>query len=135
MKTYSFTVLEAHLDTFKHVNNATYLRLFEEARWDWITGEGLGLEAIQREQVGPVLLEIHLVFKRELTLREEVLIETRFIEMKNPLVMILEQRMIKKSSGELAAKLEAHVGVFDMSKRKLIPAPEKWQKAMESIKA
>jgi YbgC/YbaW family acyl-CoA thioester hydrolase len=135
MQTYQFKVLESHLDTFAHMNNATYLKVFEEARWDWITRAGLSLQAIQREQVGPVLLEAHLVFKRELKLREDVRIETRFLAMKNPLVMMIEQKMIKVESNELAARLEVHVGVFDMKTRKLMSPPPKWQEAIELIKA
>ena len=34
---YEKTILEQHLDTFGHVNNAAYLVLYEEARWDFIT--------------------------------------------------------------------------------------------------
>ena len=32
--TYPLLIKETYLDTFGHVNNATYLTLFEEARWD-----------------------------------------------------------------------------------------------------
>lgn len=134
MKSYSLKILESHLDTFKHVNNATYLTLFEQARWDWITSEGLGLEEVQRSQIGPVLLEIHLIFKKEVLLREQVVIETRFLEMKNSLVMLLEQKLLK-ADGSLAARLEASVGIMDMAKRKLIVPPEAWMKAMEAVKA
>ncbi len=41
---YQLLIHEGHLDSFGHVNNATYLNLFEEARWDWITARGYGLK-------------------------------------------------------------------------------------------
>jgi acyl-CoA thioesterase FadM len=44
---YTVLIIERHLDTFGHVNNATYLDLFEAARWEWITSNGFGLERIR----------------------------------------------------------------------------------------
>ena len=41
---YPMTILEHHLDTFGHVNNAMYLQLFETARWQWITDGGDGFD-------------------------------------------------------------------------------------------
>ena len=40
---YQLVIREQHLDTFGHVNNAKYLEILEEARWDLITGNGYGL--------------------------------------------------------------------------------------------
>lgn len=60
------TILEGHLDTFGHVNNASYLEILEEARWDLITRNGYGLDAVRRLGIGPVVLEAHLRFVREL---------------------------------------------------------------------
>lgn len=132
MISFKTLIREHHLDTYKHVNNATYLTLYETARWEWITEAGLGLEQVQASQIGPVLLELHMVFKRELTLREEITIETRFMQMKNPLVMQLEQRMLK-SCGTLASTLNLSVGIMDMQKRKLITPPEEWVRAIKMI--
>ena len=51
---YTVMIKENHLDTFGHVNNAAYLTLYEEARWDFITKNGYGLEVIQNEKKGPM---------------------------------------------------------------------------------
>ncbi len=37
---YPVTIRETHIDSLGHVNNAVYLTLFEEARWEWITAGG-----------------------------------------------------------------------------------------------
>ena len=49
---YPLTILEKHLDSFGHVNNATYLHLYEEARWDFITKRGFGLARVLAGLVG-----------------------------------------------------------------------------------
>ena len=36
---YALVIREQHLDTFGHVNNAKYLEILEEARWDLITAQ------------------------------------------------------------------------------------------------
>jgi acyl-CoA thioesterase FadM len=52
---YSYKVLirEGHLDTFGHMNNATYLQLAEDARWEMLVSAGYGLDVVQRTQQGP----------------------------------------------------------------------------------
>ncbi len=44
---YDTQIKEHHLDSFGHVNNATYLSLYEEARWESITENGYGLKEVQ----------------------------------------------------------------------------------------
>ena len=59
---YPILVKEIYLDTFGHMNNATYLTLFEEARWDILTKNGYGLQKIQETGLGPTILELKVTF-------------------------------------------------------------------------
>lgn len=126
---YPISILERHLDTFGHVNNATYLELYEEARWDFITTNGFGFDRIQKEQIGPVILDLNLTFKREITNREKIIIKSEHNGMKNKLVMSLKQWMVKED-GKIASTLELSVGLLDMKERKLIEPTEAWLKAI-----
>lgn len=132
MRTFEYhkEILEHHLDTFGHVNNAVYLQLYEEARWDFITKNGYGLDRIIKEKVGPVVLEAHVQFKREIGNREQITITSQFQDMKNSLVMLIKQQMLK-ADGTVASEAEFHVGVFDTAKRKLIPPPQEWMEAIQ----
>lgn len=125
---YRFQVLERHLDTFGHVNNATYLELFEEARWDFITKNGWGLKEVIERQMGPVLLELNLKFKREITNREWITVKSVACEMKNSIAMVMKQEMVK-DNGDVATTLEITVGLMDLKRRKLIPPTDEWLKA------
>jgi acyl-CoA thioester hydrolase len=121
---YPVTIIERHLDFYGHVNNAVYLELYEEARWDFITKGGYGHDRIQKDKCGPVLIELNLTFKRELKNREKIMIESTSLEMKNKFVMQLEQKMIK-DDGKIASVLLVNVGLFNMSERKLVlPNPD-----------
>lgn len=126
---YEVVIRENHLDSFGHVNNAVYVQLYEEARWDFITKNGHGLDVIQRDQVGPVLLDLQVRFKREIKNREQIKILSQTKEIISSKIMILEQRMLK-ADGKVASEAVFTVGFFDMKARKLIdPSPE-WLKAV-----
>jgi acyl-CoA thioester hydrolase len=127
---YSIKILEHHLDTFGHVNNATYLALYEEARWDLLNLNKSGLDVILEKRIGPVLLDLHLTFKSELINRDEIkIISQARSKMKNPLVMVLDQKILK-SNGKTASTLELSVGLMDLDKRKLIPPTAEWLRAL-----
>lgn len=125
---YSLLIRESHLDTFGHVNNATYLQLYEEARWEWITKAGYGLEQVQKLRKGPLILGCEVQFKKELKLREPIVIET-WIESYRSKISIICQEMIN-STGQVASTARFTSGFFDLETRKLIlPTPE-WLKAI-----
>jgi YbgC/YbaW family acyl-CoA thioester hydrolase len=126
---YQVLIREFHLDSFGHVNNAAYVMLYEEARWDFITKNGFGLDYIQKHQVGPVILDLEVRFKRELKNRETIKILSKTIEIVNSKIMVLEQSMIK-ADGKIASDARFTVGFFDMKERKLINANSEWLKAV-----
>ncbi len=125
---WTFTVLETHLDTFGHMNHATYLQIFEQARWEFITSRGYGLERIHKLHVGPTILEVKIQYKRELRLREKVTVESWSPEYKGKIGRV-HQRMLNEK-GEEAATIELVVGLFDMKARKLISATPEWLEAI-----
>ena len=124
---YDVHIKESHLDTFGHVNNAVYLQLYEEARWEFITAHGYGLERIQKEQKGPVILEANIKFIKEIKLREKIRITFDVVESRSKL-MVIKQAMLKEN-GDLASELVITIGFFDMLERKLIPMTEEWVRA------
>lgn len=126
---YEVIIRECHLDSFGHVNNAVYVQLYEEARWDFITKNGFGLDVIQREQKGPVLLDLQVRFKRELRNREKIIITSQTKEIVSSKIMVLEQKMLN-AAGKVASEALFTVGFFDMRERKLIDAGADWLKAV-----
>jgi thioesterase III len=125
---YPITILEHHLDTFGHVNNAVYLELFEEARWDYITKNGYGMDKIRQTGIGPVILEVNLKFKKELRLRQHFLIETEYQPLGNRLATILQE--IKDEENQTYSTAEFKFGLFNIQTRKLVFPPEEWRVAL-----
>ena len=126
---YPLTILEKHLDSFGHVNNATYLNLYEEARWEFITERGLGLNRVLTDQIGPVLLDLNLVFKKELTNRERVVITSQYTGLKNKLVMSMSQ-IIYNADEKVVSNMDFTMGLMDLRERKLIKPTADWLSAI-----
>jgi acyl-CoA thioester hydrolase len=125
---YDALILESHLDTFGHMNNAAYLILFEEARWDFITKNGHGLKRIQELQQGPVVLDLSMKFKKEIRLREKIKITLELVDSKGK-ISHFRQEMIKED-GTVATELELTFGLFDLKTRRLIEPTPEWKKAI-----
>jgi acyl-CoA thioester hydrolase len=124
---YESQILESHLDTFGHVNNANYLVILEQARWHAITAGGYGLEKIQQVGLGPTILEINIKYKRELKNRELIKTTFQVQEIKGKVMYLIQQ--IYKENGDLACEAEYKIGFFDLKARKLINHPSDWLKA------
>ena len=125
---YKVLIHEAHLDTFGHVNNAVYLALLEEARWDLITHRGFGLAEVVQRQIGPTILEVNLKFRREIKNRETIVIRT-WLESQEGKISRLKQAMIN-AKGEEACVAEFTIALFDMKARKLIAPTPEWKLAI-----
>jgi YbgC/YbaW family acyl-CoA thioester hydrolase len=126
---YEVLIREGHLDSFGHVNNSVYVQLYEEARWDFITKHGFGLDYILKNKIGPVILDLSVRFKRELKNRETIKITSQVTELLGPKVMVIQQAMLK-ADGKMASEATFTVGFFDLQERKLINASDEWMKAV-----
>jgi acyl-CoA thioester hydrolase len=125
---YPITIREGHLDLFGHVNNAVYLEIFEEARWDIVEAGGYGLRKVQETGVGPTILEIELQFKREIRNRERITVRT-WLANRAGKVMTLRQVMMNEK-GEEACTADFVIGLFDTRARKLIDPTPEWLRAV-----
>lgn len=125
---YKVTIREVHIDSYGHVNNATYMSLYEEARWELITSHGYGFYKIHELKKGPVVLEVSLKFLREIRLRENITITCEIVDYKGKVGRML-QKMIKED-GTIASEAIFTFGLFDIEKRKLIDPTPEWRKAI-----
>lgn len=125
---YPIMIKEFHVDSLGHVNNATYLALYEEARWELITEQGFGFKEVQKTMQGPVILEVNLKFMREILLRETITITTELVGYKGKIGQ-LKQQMIKQD-GSVASEAVFTFGLFDLKERRLIEPSAEWKKAL-----
>ena len=125
---YELVIREQHLDTFGHVNNAKYLEILEEARWELITRNGYGLDDVIRRRIGPTILEINLKFQRELRNRQRIVIKTWMESYVGKIGRVVQQ--IHDPDGNLCCEALFTIGLFDLGARKLIAPTPEWLKAL-----
>lgn len=125
---YKTQILESHLDSFGHVNNAKYLELFEEARWDFITKGGYGLKEIHKFRKGPIVLDVTCRYKREIINREWITIISKPTSHKQKIMRM--NQVILKENGEMAAEAEFTFGFMDLEQRKMIKPTSEWLHAV-----
>jgi thioesterase-3 len=121
---YALDIIERHLDTFGHVNNAVYLEIFEEARWDWITRNGYGMKEIRELGQGPTILGCSLKFMKELTLRERIEIESDLTSVSGKTFEVVQR--IRRPDGEIACEAQFKMGLFDLRARRLVEPTPRW---------
>jgi YbgC/YbaW family acyl-CoA thioester hydrolase len=125
---YKIQIREFHLDTFGHVNNAAYMQIFEDARWEVITSRGFGLNEVTKTAVGPTILECRVQFKREIKNRENIVVRT-WVSRHAGKITTLRQVMINEK-GEEACSAEFVSGLFDLNTRRLIEPTPEWARAI-----
>lgn len=118
------------IDSMGHLNNAVYLTLFEEARWEWMTRRGFGYDYIQSHQLGFTVLEAHLKYLQEITLRERIEISCQFTSYKKKIGIIDQTITRSDKSTDPACQARFTIGLFDLKKRRLLPPSSDWLKAM-----
>ncbi|MDF1827730.1 MAG: acyl-CoA thioesterase [Legionellaceae bacterium] len=124
---YHDVIKETCLDSFGHVNNAAYLTLLEEARWDLVAKNGYGLDVIKQTGLGPTILSVTLKFSKELHARDEVVIETQ-MEAYEKKIGKLTQRIMR--GDEMCCEARFVIGLFCMAKRKLVLPTDAWLHAL-----
>jgi len=125
---YAVLIIERHLDTFGHVNNATYLDLFEAARWDWITSNGFGIERIRELQQGPTVVEVTLRFKREIKNRQRIQIRSWVESYEGKICNVIQE--MRDEAGELCCDARFRCALFDLQARRLLAPTPDWLRAL-----
>lgn len=125
--TYDFTVTDDLLDDYGHVNNAKYLELYEDARWAVLELSNLGADAVRRLKTGPVILEVTVRFRRELTPGKRISIETR--SRREGSRKFFFDQVMKDAEGTECSNAVFTAALFDLEKRKMIIPDAKWLKA------
>lgn len=124
---YEVIVSDDLLDDYGHVNNANYLKLYEDARWAVLEHSNLGADFVREQQTGPVILEVTVRFRHELTPGKRIIIETKS-RRNGSRIFYFDQTMMDQE-GKIYSKATFTAALFDLKKRKMITPDEKWLKA------
>ena len=127
-ESYKLLIREHHLDTYGHVNNATYMVILEEARWEMLEKRGIGFNYVHTSGCGPVVLGINIKFRKEIKLRQWITIKTRFTKWDGKFGEL--EQLIEREDGVVACESSFSFGFFDLKERKLAAPPRQWLDAV-----
>ncbi len=124
----TIVIREAHLDTFGHVNNARYLEIFEQARWDLITENGFGLDYVRASGTGPVILEVTLRFLREIKNRQQLVIRSSLDSYEGKIGKMTQ--LLVDDAGQICCEGKFVFAQWDTRTRKVISPTPEWRRAV-----
>jgi len=114
------------MDFNQHMRNAAYLGVAEETRMRFLESQGWSMEEFMRRQIGPVVLEDRLTYKKELRLLEPFRVDLAMVRMTSDARKFqLRNRLLRASDGALCATVESFGLWFDIAQRKpVVPPPD-----------
>ena len=101
-----------HCDYYGHVNNARYLEMLEEARWQY-TETGMDLSYWEDRGLGFVVAAVNINFKRPASpgMDLEILTQTTKLEGRSG---IIHQEIINSGNGKTVVVADITFAVIDM---------------------
>ncbi|MEW5826667.1 MAG: thioesterase family protein [Candidatus Bipolaricaulota bacterium] len=123
-----------HEDRFGHVNNARYLEILEEARWDYLEKRGVDAQFLKKQGVFPVVVRLTISYRRPASTGDELLVETRVVSGGRRKVVLAQEARFAGSE-ELCVEAEVTAVFIDETTGRPAPLTEQWLRAWPELRA
>ncbi len=111
----AFPIRTFHTDSFGHVNNAKYLELLEEARWQYAEDNGL-MKLLTRDNLGFIIIDMRLRFRDEVVEGDRIVVSTQLLTLGSGSGEV-EQLVRKDGQRKIALKSLFHFILVDRETR------------------
>lgn len=116
------------VDSNGHVAGTVLLQYAQHARWECLRAAGVDQTVLQAEGVGPVSLEEHIRYHRELRSGEEVDVSCVYVWGTGETFRVGQE--LRHADGTLVAEITNVGGLLDLAQRRLVPEPStRWRAA------
>ncbi|MEZ5015136.1 MAG: thioesterase family protein [Chitinophagales bacterium] len=119
MHTHSIKVRGFHCDMFGHVNNARYLELLEETRWEWLN-KMTPFEYFEKKNMSFVVVRVAIDYRRPAVLNDVLEISVDIKEITNKSATV-HQNVIRQGDQKLIAEADVTFVMVDNASGKSIP--------------
>lgn len=109
-----------HEDRFGHINNARYLEILEEARWELLETRGLGPAFFRRQGVFPVVVRLEIAYRRPASAGDILEVTAEVAELGRRRIVIAQQAR-DEASGKVCVTATVTVVFLDETSGR--PAP------------
>lgn len=114
-------VRSTEIDEVGHVNNAKYLEYLEWGREHWYDLTGFGADRLSEKNIGTVVVNLNINYRREARKGEHLNIVTRPVRKGNT-SFVLKQEIYNREK-QRVADAEVTIVIFDLIKRCSTPIP------------
>jgi acyl-CoA thioester hydrolase len=118
------------LDPQGHLNNAKYLTFFEQGRLQYFKHLGLFTQGQSFMDIGVILADIHITFKKPVEWDMPVKVGVRTIKIGVKSITV-EQTIIHAETEEVFATGEVVMVTYDYHTGKSIPIPQDWREKIK----
>ena len=114
------------LDPQGHVNNATHLTYFEQARVAYMIELGLFTKDQSFMEIGVILADVHITYFAPIYFGQEIKVGVHAARLGNK-SMTWEQNIVDAGSGKELAKGDVVIVAYDYRTEKTIAIPQGWR--------
>ena len=120
------------LDPQGHLNNAKFVTFFEQGRIQYFRRLGLFTEGQSFMDIGVILADIHVAYKKPVEWGMPVKVGVRTIKIGNK-SMTVEQSIVHAETEEVFAAGEVVLVAYDYHTGKSIPISQEWRTAFKNF--
>jgi acyl-CoA thioester hydrolase len=129
----AFDVRWSDIDANLHLIHTAYSGYMAHTRMCFLDSKGITMEVFARDKLGPVLLNEHIHFVREIRPMETVFVDIELSGMTEDYRIFRFDQGLYNSEGTLAAYSRLMVCFIDMTTRKMKSIPDKWKPSIDDM--
>lgn len=115
------------MDANGHVNNSVFMQYFDQARIEAFATVGFGADVMREKNMGPVIYNAQIDYKKELKHPDSVRILTQFTDVQKSRGTVV-QNMFSATTGDLISSAQFKGIFMDFSRKRPVPFPEEFLK-------
>lgn len=128
MFTHQIKVRGFHCDLYGHVNNARYLELLEETRWEWLNSL-TSFDFFEKKHLSFVVVSITIHYKRPSVLNDLLTISVELTHMTNRSATV-HQKVIRNTDEKLIAEADVTFALVDNSAGRSVPLDDELKEVL-----
>ena len=130
MQTY-INVRGFHIDVYQHVNNARYLELLEEARWNWLDHRE-EFRWMVANNIAFIVVNININYRTPAVLGDKLCVEGR-LEQLNGKSGVLSQTITRDADGAQVADALVTFVCVDLTTQRALPIEGELREKLQTL--
>lgn len=126
-----FKIRTFHTDAFGHINNARYLEILEEARWQYAEDIGL-IELLRESELGFIIMDLRIRFRHPVTEGDSIRVHTSLITLGTASGEVL-QTVSHLDGGKVATRCLSHFILIERSTGRSVPIDGRIRQLLDEV--